>query len=233
MSLNSNMTSSHKIVGELTLRTHENNCVHPPPPENASTVALRELSQPLPWDGKEHNRTDERGSENKGRKRKKKKKIAPGFIHRPQDLPLAVHFIFACTANYQLDMQGVLGFLSFLASLTGTDALGLFGNATVVVHGRAQHFIAHGGLAGATITCEEFPELTATTDEDGLFQLVAPVGANLTLTLAHESTRTTTAATFTVPPEGIPQGAETEVPFQAPLKARFHTLRVMLYRSFL
>lgn len=119
---------------------------------------------------------------------------------------------------FRVAMKFALGCLSFLAPLTGTDALGLFGNATAVVHGRAQHFIAHDGLAGAKITCEEFPELTATTDENGLFQLDAPVGANLTLTLTHEATRTTTAATFTVPPEGIPQGAETEVPFQAPLK---------------
>ena len=77
-------------------------------------------------------------------------------------------------------------------------------NATV--HGRAQPFIKHDGLANAKITCEEFPELTAVTDASGLFQLDAPVGENLTLTLTHPDTRTTTAATFTVPAEGIPAG---------------------------
>ena len=94
----------------------------------------------------------------------------------------------------------------------------------VTVHGRAQPFALGDVLKGAKITCEEFPELTATTDDHGLFQLDAPVGANLTLTLTHEGSRTTTAATFTVPEGGIPQGAETEVPFQVPYKVTYDAL---------
>jgi len=110
------------------------------------------------------------------------------------------------------------------ASAVVASSASLAAADNVTVHGRAQHFIAHDGLSGAKITCEEFPELTAVTDENGLFQIEAPVGVNLTLTLEHAETRTTTAATFTVPEGGIPQGAETEVPFQAPTNIVFDGL---------
>ena len=118
----------------------------------------------------------------------------------------------------------LLAVATLLAMLAPTTSAPM----TATVHGRAQPFALGNVLSGANISCEEFPTLTAVTDSTGRFQLDAPIGANLTLTLQHPKTRTTTAATFTVPPEGIPAGAETEVPFQAPYVSMYDALTLAM-----
>lgn len=68
-----------------------------------------------------------------------------------------------------------------------------------------------GGLTDAAVSTLEVPSSTATTGEDGSFQLEVPAGGEATFTLTHDDAPPTQTATLDVPEAGI-EGVTFQVP---------------------
>ncbi|MCA9659674.1 MAG: carboxypeptidase regulatory-like domain-containing protein, partial [Myxococcales bacterium] len=113
---------------------------------------------------------------------------------------------------------------------TGSDASTSSGTAgsstgepvdTVEVQGDAFAFGPGTMVAGATVTILEFPEQTATTDDDGHFLFPAlPAGAAATFAFNRAGYPTIYTRTFTLPAAGVLE----RVTFQAPDDATFTAL---------
>lgn len=68
-----------------------------------------------------------------------------------------------------------------------------------------------GGLTDAAVSTLEVPSSSATTTEDGSFQLDVPAGGEATFTLTHDDAPPTQTATLDVPEAGI-EGVTFQVP---------------------